>query len=528
MIKQIKNLTKLQLKNLYGINVLRHTKDKKERRKKLALAAVYVLLILMVCFYVGLMAFGYTLIGLEKIVPAYLIMLSSLVILFFAIFKAGSVIFQKNSYDILCSLPVWQTAIVVSRFARMYVENLLLTVVVMLPGILVYGIMIKPEISFYLIGVLVTILVPLLPITIATVFGALVTAIASRMKHKSMVTTVLSMLFVVVVMAGTAQLSTIEDEFSIEMLQNISDILYTTIESVYPPAVWLGDAMINGDFVKALLCLVGGLLAFAITIAIVSSNFHWICRGLFSTSAKHNYQMGKLEAKSVLGALYKREWKRYFSSSVYVSNTIVGPIMGVMFAVAVLSIGVEQIQQTLGIPLDIKGAVPFVLAGIFGMMSTTSVSVSMEGKEWWIVKSLPIKAKDLFDSKLLLNISLVIPFYLVSEVLLIIALKPTMAELVWILLVPAVFCLFEAVFGLTINLKMPVLQWENETTVVKQSAASLFGGLGGMLIALLCMAVVLVVPAEYTNLAKAGICVLIGLLTLVLYRKNNSVNLQEL
>ena len=36
MIKQIKSLTKLQLKNLYGLNVFRFTKDKKEKARKIA------------------------------------------------------------------------------------------------------------------------------------------------------------------------------------------------------------------------------------------------------------------------------------------------------------------------------------------------------------------------------------------------------------------------------------------------------------------------------------------------------------
>ena len=38
MIRQIKNLTKLQLQNMYGLNVFRFSKDKAEKRKKLALA----------------------------------------------------------------------------------------------------------------------------------------------------------------------------------------------------------------------------------------------------------------------------------------------------------------------------------------------------------------------------------------------------------------------------------------------------------------------------------------------------------
>jgi len=528
MMKQIKTLTKLQLQNLYGLNVFRYTKDKKKKKTTIGLGVVWVLLIVMIATYIGGAAFAYVYLGMAEIVPAYLIMLASMVILAFAIFKAGSVIFQENAYDILCSLPVSQTAIVVSRFLRMYVENLLLTLLVMVPGIVVYGVMVKPALSFYLIGAVVTVFVPLIPITIATFFGALVTAISSRMKHKSLVSAVLSVGLVIAIMASTGTVSTMEEEFSIEMLQNMSEIVTQAIGDIYPPAIWLGNAMVKGDILTGLLCVLGGLVAFMVTIALISVKFHEICRGLYGTHAKHNYKMEQLKKNSVLGTLYKREMKRYFASSIYVQNTIVGPVMAIIFAVAVLGVGLDTIQQTMEIPIDIAGAVPILLAGIFAVMTTTCTSISMEGKEWWIVKSLPIRTKDLLDSKLLFGLSLYLPFWLVSEILLIIALRPSFMELVWLVLLSLILILFSQVVGLTANLKMPVFDWENEVSVVKQSASAALGGLGGFVVVLVCMVPVLLVPAEYSNLVKGALCIVFAVVTWILYNKNNKVNLQDL
>ena len=528
MMKQIRTLTKLQLQNLYGLNVFRYTKDKKKKKTTIGLGVVWALLIVMIATYIGGAAFAYVYLGMAEIVPAYLIMLASMVILAFAIFKAGSIIFQENAYDILCSLPVSQTAIVVSRFLRMYVENLLLTLLIMVPGMMVYGAMVKPALSFYLIGVVVTVFVPLIPITIATFLGALVTAISSRMKHKSLVSAVLSVGIVVGVLACTSQMSAVEENFSIEMLQNMSQVLTEAIASVYPPAIWLGSAMVKGDILTGLLCVLGGLSPFAVTIVLISVKFHEICRGLYGTFAKHDYKMEQLKTTSVLGTLYKREAKRYFASSIYVQNTIVGPVLAVIFAIAVLGVGLDTIQQALELPLDIAGAVPVLLAGIFSMMTTTCTSISMEGKEWWIVKSLPVRTKDLLDSKLLFGLSLFLPFWVVAEVLLIIALRPGFRELVWLVLLPLILIVFSQVFGLTINLKMPVFDWENEVSIVKQSASSAVGGLGGFVVILACMVPVLFVPAEYGDLLKGALCIVFAGVTWILYKKNNKVNLQEL
>ena len=70
MIKQIKSLTKLQLKNLYGLNVVRFTKDKKEKTRKASLLIIYIFLILMACGYIGMATFGYITLGLGEMIPA--------------------------------------------------------------------------------------------------------------------------------------------------------------------------------------------------------------------------------------------------------------------------------------------------------------------------------------------------------------------------------------------------------------------------------------------------------------------------
>jgi len=311
--KQFEALIKLQLVNLYGMNVYRNLKDPKEKKKKFWLGVAYAFVIIVMMSYVGGLTFGYVYIGLASILPAYLIMIASLVILMFSIFKAGDIIFQKNSYDILSSLPVKNSSIVISRFVRMYVENLLLTLVVMLPAIVIFGVLVKPEWSFYVIGLIVTVFIPLLPITISVFVGALILAASSRTKHKNLISILLTVVLIVAIMLGGMQISTMEEMIDIEVLQNMLNIVLNLINSIYPPAVWLGQAMLTGDFLTCIGCVGAGILVFTVVMWIVSANYSWISAGLYSTSAKHDYRMEILEKTYTLGALYKREFKRYFA-----------------------------------------------------------------------------------------------------------------------------------------------------------------------------------------------------------------------
>lgn len=527
LLSQVRILTRTKLHNFFGLNVLRFSRDKRVKRRAELLTVLYIFLAVILAVYVGALSYGLCLLSLEEVVPAYLITISSLLIFFFGIFKAGGTIFKKEGYDILSSLPVTQSAIVISRFLRLYMENLLFAFAVAAPGLAVYIWFVKPGGAFFLFGLWGILLVPALPIVGAILIGALITALASRMKYKSLVISGLSILAVLAIFLGSSRLSAMEGEIDMEMLKNFSGVVFSVLERIYPPAVWLGRAMADMDLGKILLCTAAFAGICVAAIVLIASRFHGICRNLYGTSAKHNYQMRNLKKDSVRKALVIREIKRYFSSGTYVTNTIIGPVMGTIFAGAVLVTGMDRVKELFPVPVDIGAYIPFVLAGIFCMMNTTCVSVSMEGKNWWIVNSLPLSAKSVLDAKILMNLIVMLPFYLIAEVMLSIALRPALPDQIWLLLIPVVMILFSCVFGVTVNLHFPVFTWESEVSVVKQSAASMLGGLGGMLLAIAFIVVNTVVPGS-SALLKAVCCIAALLVTAFLYRRNNRVNLQEL
>lgn len=521
MLTQIKILTKLELCNLYGLNVLRFSKDKKAKKKSLGLLAVWVILLFILAFYVGGLTYGLIYLGLEAAVPAYLITISGLLIFVFGMFKGGSPIFRREGYDILCALPVWNGAVVVSRLFRMYVEDLLMTLAVLLPGLAVYIWNVHPDAGFYLTGILGIWSIPLIPLTAAVFIGTLITGISSRMRHKSLAAAGLSVFAVLGTIYVTSRLSAMNGNIDSEMLKNLSVSIMVLLERIYPPAVWLGTSIIRGNVLGSLPSVGLSLLIFAVAASGVALCFQRIYQGLYSSIAKHNYQLGTLKAGSALSSLCKREFRRYFSSSIYVTNTIIGPIMGCVLSGALLVTGTETLKKLLPLPMNVEGAAPFVIAGVFCMMTTTATSISLEGKNWWIVKSMPLSAKNILDAKILMNLLLLMPFYLLSELLLFFALKPGAGELLWLLLIPAAIILFSCVYGITVNLHFPVLEWESEVRIVKQSASSMLGGMGGFVLAILCAVAVGLVPEGYAACLKVGICVIILVVTAVLYRKNN-------
>ena len=528
MLREISILAKLNLCNIYGINVFLNNKDKKAKKVYVALSATILFLVALVAAYVGMLVYGYVSIGLGEVIPAYLIMISSLIVLMFGLFKAGSVIFEKKGYDILCSLPVSSKTIVIARFIRMYVENIIFTLVIMVPGIIVYGILMKPVASFYLVGIVVTFLVPFIPMTIAIIIGALITAISSRTKYKSIIGAIIPIIIVVGSLAFTGRLSALEGQLTPEMLAEFAGVLTGLIAKIYPPAVWFGNMMLGTFGIEAIVFILASFMVLGTAVYVIGDNLQSICQALYGTVAKHDFTMGTQAQSHVMVTLVKREFKRYFVSTVYFSNTIIGPILAVVMAVSLFFIDIESSVAMLPIEVDVRGIMPLVIGTIFCIMNTTSTSVSMEGKEWWLIKSLPLTSKQILDAKLLMNLILFGPFYVIAVVVSAVALKYTGLELIWMIVSPAVLILFSCVWGLFINLKVPVFNWENETSVVKQSISALVGGICGSLFGVVMILGLILVPADMGWMIKIVYMTVLLVITAILYELNNKVRLDRL
>lgn len=113
------------------------------------------------------------------------------------------------------------------------------------------------------------------------------------------------------------------------------------------------------------------------------------------------------------------------------------------------------------------------------MNDMTAPSVSLEGKNLWIVQAFPVSGRQVLMAKLKLQLILTLTpaALLTASVELVLKPSPTFAFL--IPLAVAVFILFMAAFGLFMNLKMPNLTWTSEIVPIKQSVSVmivLFGG----------------------------------------------------
>ncbi len=166
----------------------------------------------------------------------------------------------------------------------------------------------------------------------------------------------------------------------------------------------------------------------------------------------------------------------------------------VLFSAGVLIAGKEMVDQIIRIPGLAERALPVLIGMMPAMMPMTSCSISMEGKQWWILQTMPVTEKEIVRGKVLANIVVLIPFYLVSEILILIALAPDIPGALALIAVPAVYIVFSARLGVAVNQRFPVFEWDNEARVVKQSASTSVSLLLGLVTGMIPFAFLVLQP----------------------------------
>lgn len=526
MFRQIKLLTRLQLLGLFNINEVRYSRDKRKKRRATALLWTFAVLGVLLMFYAGALSYAYVALDMAEIIPTYLFTVVSLIIFLFTMLKSGEMVFNLKAYEKTIVLPVTVSALVTSRFLCVYLVNLLLGALVFVPGTAVYIWFVQPGALFYLRCVLGLVLTPLLPMAAATLLGALILSIASRMRRKNLVSLVLYLLLTLGILFASLSVSSTMGNLSDMQLAAYASTLLQALATIYPVSIWytagLGGNL--GAFAGFAALSVG---VFAVYILLVQRVYTSVCTALTASASHQRYRLDALVQVTPLQALYRKELKRYFASAIYVMNTCIGGVLLALLGAAAVIAGPEQLQTFLGQSGILTQFIPLLLGFMCAISPTTSSAISMEGRQWWIVQSLPVSTRTVLNSKILVNLTVMLPCCVIAWILLLLALPMTALDALFVLLVPVCYTLFMSVVGLAVNLKMPIFNWESETTVVKQSGAALVSMLIGFGTMAICAALIYAAPVPY-ELLYTGICTLLLGACYLLYIKMGKIRLASI
>lgn len=507
-------LLRIQFLGSFGFNRLLHETDRKKKRKSIALMLVFALAAIIMGAYCFAFAFGLGKLGLAELIPGYALTVTAVITLIFTFLKTNGYLFAFKDYDLLLALPVRTETVITAKFLYMYLSNLIFTMLVMAPMAAGYGLWqpVGPVgLLSWLLGIIIA---PLLPMTIAAAAGVLIAAIGSGFKHKTLVQTLISVLlfvalFGVIFWIGSSVSA--DEEAFIAQLGNLSATISETMQRLYPPCAWFASAVNRGSLSGIALLLGFSLVWYGAFVLIVGRLYRKINTVLMSAHSGSRSKPTALKTHGVVMAVVQKEARRFFSSTNYLMNSGMGLIMALVAVGASIFVGIDSVLAELEIALSaemrsgIVFALPFAIAMLVNMTCTSSVSLSLEGRNLWIVESLPISLKSLYQGKILFNILLVAPVSLLCSIIIMAQLHVSALQALFYIAVSVVTSVFSSVLGMWINIHFPKFDWENEIEVIKQSAATAFGIFAGMLgyllLAALTFAVSTKIPGELVLLS---------------------------
>ncbi len=481
-------LTKLQVSSLFGINKILHMKNPEEKKQgKRALGALVAMVFALgylSVFYSIMMAEAFASIGMLPALLGVMALASSALILMFSIFETKGVLFGFGDYDVVMSWPVSVRAVAASRVFSMYAYNFIYALLLLLPAGVVYAVKANPEWWFYPLYLVLMLLIPALPSIIGALLGAVVTVATARAKKSNLMSILGQMALVIAIMFLSMRASMSLSDPS--RIASSAGAISTMIASVYPPAKWFQDALTAASPMGAVWLLLLSAASVGVLLLWLGRNFVAINSRIKSKPRGAAFVMRRQVRSGRIVALFKRELTRYFSSSLYVVNTAFSYVMLLAAGVALL-IKADAVANFLEIPelSPLIAIIPFALGWIVSMGTTTAASISMEGKSLWIVKSMPVSARDWLTAKLMVTLMMAVPSVLITSTLIVIGLKPGLAGAISMYLIPLVYALAFGVFGLWLNIRMPRLDWQNEAEVVKQGGSVMvcvFSGMGAALV----------------------------------------------
>lgn len=216
---------------------------------------------------------------------------------------------------------------------------------------------------------------------------------------------------------------------------------------------------------------------------------NWYCNIIHHTKYQNtNRNKQSFKQNSLMTALVKRERVRYFSLPVYLTNTACGFLFAAIFVVLIvfmtdkISLYAYQLAEYLKVaPAEYDVFYIFVFTVLVTLSSTTYPSISIEGKQIEILKSLPITAKYIIKSKILLHLSVSGPIILVLNTVMAFYLHWSLEKVMLGYAMPFLYSLFIGMIGCLINIFFPNFEWENITHIIKQSLPAILSALIGTL-----------------------------------------------
>ncbi len=434
-----------------------------------------------------------------------------------SLFTANSTIYHARDNEFLLSLPIPQWMIVFTRIAMIYLVSAAFEIMVMFPALLVYFVVGNAPIWALVFQIVAVLVMPVIAVVVACLIGWLSAVINSKIRQQAIFSVLTSLAFIGVFYYVYWNLYNY-----INLIIENADAVGGVMKILLFPFYQMGLAS-TGNPIAFVIYIVLMAAIMAIVVSLVASNFVELAsKTQVVARRKTKKKTDKSDSPSM--ALFKKEFRRFTSSSVSMMSCALGSIMMVMIGVMCFFAGEWIVTTFMGMSNGPDENLPLMAMLIVCMMTAmntiTASSISLEGKHIWMLKVLPISPWQIFKAKLGVHVVITGVPAVFCAIAFAIAGGTDILTILYMIAATLVFVLFSAIVGLLCNLRFPNLNWTNEAQAVKQNMSIIVATFApwGMLIILAVVCAVMRLMGDSVTkclsaamaLTAALICLLVG------------------
>jgi len=446
-------------------------------------------------------------VGQEAVILGFGLSIVCVVVFFFGIFYAMGIFYFSMDVENLLPLPFKPWHIMGAKFAVVLIYEYLTELLFFLPTLIAYGIKSSGGILYYTYGVIIFLLLPIVPLVLASVINMIIMRFTNIAKNKDrfrLVGGLIAMGFGIGINIYTQRFAQdINPSEITNMFSKGNNSLVDLATKMFPSTKIAVNSLTNTTniqgFINLILFIIITLAALLIFIILGQALYFKGVMGVSETSSKRKVLTSSELIKnttqnSSLKVYIFKELKLLFRTPIYFINCVILNFLWPVFLLIPIFSqkgGSEQLKMLTEFLQNSKSS-GIAVVGFFAFMMFVSCSnaiattaISREGKNLYILKYIPMKYKDQLLAKVLSAVVLGVAGMLMVCIIAIVLLKVPLDLVLLMIIVGFLGIVATSLVGIFIDLNFPKLNWDTEQKAVKQNLNVLLsmiicGALGGL------------------------------------------------
>jgi ABC-2 type transport system permease protein len=494
-MRRFLTLVRAGLRSNFGLSLLRYRlfTEKKDRwlvpvfglAALAVLPTIYGLVLIVQRTYVALRPLGQ-----ERALLTMGILGGQLFILIFGLYYVISAFYFSRDLEFLIPLPLKPFEVMASKFAVIMINEYLTVMAIVLPVFFGYGLLAKGGPPYWLNGLLVYLLLPVIPLAVVSILVIALMRVVNISRKKDALILLGSVLLITLSLGLQFAMRRMGDaQINGQLVANFlaaPDSLVNRVGANFPPSIWATKAVAGGFSASGLLNLAlfagTSLLLFAAILVLSEKLFYRGLVGLGEVSGRRRTlsraQMSERVSSGFhpVRAIFAREWRIMNRTPIFLLNgTLVVLIIPVVFLLmATAGSGRGDAGSILKIMTSAQSLIVILASAGFmvvcgSLNGTSSSAFSREGAQFWISRVIPVAPKDQVAAKFLHSYLVSILGTLTASAVAVAILHLKASHLVVAAGLSLVAGVLLTAVGMIIDLARPLLDWTNPQKAIKQN-----------------------------------------------------------